>query len=230
MRVILSPPLLLDRGSPVAKTPAAPAPKDVPTEASVDLTSGKGHATPSRAEQEAARKRPLVPDTKEAKARAKADLAAQRDKARVGMAAGDERYLTARDKGPQRKFARDYVDSGWHLGEAVMPAMVLVILATFIPLAAVQYYSFLGPVDLHLPRHRRHGLDVVPRQEGRAREVRRQDREGPRLVRGDAVDPDAVPAPAQAAGHARAGGSRPRPGSPRRTSPRLIWRAQSGPR
>jgi alkylation response protein AidB-like acyl-CoA dehydrogenase len=75
------------------------------------LTSGKGHATPSRAEQEAARKRPLVPDTKEAKARAKADLAAQRDKARVGMAAGDERYLTARDKGPQRRFARDYVDS-----------------------------------------------------------------------------------------------------------------------
>ncbi|WP_457098258.1 DUF3043 domain-containing protein [Microbacterium sp. P5_E9] len=128
----------------MAKTPAAPAPKDVPTDASVDFTSGKGHATPSRAEQEAARKRPLVPDTKEAKARAKADLAAQRDKARVGMAAGDERYLTARDKGPQRRFARDYVDSGFHLGEAVMPAMVVVILATFIPLSAVQYYSFLG--------------------------------------------------------------------------------------
>src|SRR6187431_1061754 len=145
MRVILSPPLLLDRGSPVAKTPAAPAPKDVPTDASVDLTSGKGHATPSRAEQEAARKRPLVPDTKEAKARAKADLAAQRDKARIGMAAGDERYLTARDKGPQRRWVRDWVDSGFHLGEAVMPAMVLVILITFIPAGpAVMQYSFLG--------------------------------------------------------------------------------------
>ena len=60
------------------------------------------------------------------------------------MAAGDDKYLPARDKGPQRKFVRDFVDSGWHLGEAVMPAMVLVILATFIPIPAIQYYSFVG--------------------------------------------------------------------------------------
>ena len=119
----------------MAKTPAAPAPKDAPTDASVDASlSGKGRATPSRAEQEAARKRPLVPDTKEAKARAKAELAAQREKARVGMAAGDPKYLPARDQGPQRKFVRDFVDGGWHLGEFVMPAMVLVILATFVPI------------------------------------------------------------------------------------------------
>ncbi len=99
---------------------------------------------PVAREQEAARKRPLVPDTKEAKARAKADLATQREKARVGMAAGDPKYLPARDQGPQRKFVRDFVDGGWHLAEFVMPAMVLVILATFVPLPAVQYYSFVG--------------------------------------------------------------------------------------
>lgn len=108
------------------------------------VPTGKGRATPTRAEREAARKRPLVPDTKEAKARARADLAAQREKARVGMASGDPRYLPARDQGPQRKFVRDWVDAGWHLGEAVMPAMVLVILATFIPLPAIQYYAFIG--------------------------------------------------------------------------------------
>uniref|UniRef100_UPI0013E34763 DUF3043 domain-containing protein n=1 Tax=Microbacterium sp. CPCC 204701 TaxID=2493084 RepID=UPI0013E34763 len=101
-------------------------------------------ATPTRAEREAARKRPLVPDTKEAKARARADLAAQREKARLGMANGDPRYLPARDQGPQRKFVRDWVDAGWHLGEAVMPAMVLVILATFLPIPALQYYAFVG--------------------------------------------------------------------------------------
>jgi len=129
----------------VAKTPAAPAPKDAPTEASVDAsTSGKGRATPSRAEQEAARKRPLVPDTKEAKARAKTELAAQREKARVGMAAGDPKYLPARDQGPQRKFVRDFVDGGSHLGEFVMPAMVIVILATFIPIYELQTWSFVG--------------------------------------------------------------------------------------
>ncbi|MCC2031923.1 DUF3043 domain-containing protein [Microbacterium allomyrinae] len=134
----------------MAKTPAAPSSNDAPSEGTVlngvptGGASPKGRATPTRAEQEAARKRPLVPDTKEAKARAKADLAAQREKARVGMAAGDPRYLPARDQGAQRKFVRDYVDAGWHLGEAVMPAMVLVILATFLPVAAIQYYAFVG--------------------------------------------------------------------------------------
>ncbi|TDN93169.1 DUF3043 domain-containing protein [Microbacterium sp. BK668] len=129
----------------MAKTPEAPL-SDAPSEGtSLNAgPAGKGRATPSRAEQEAARKRPLVPDTKEAKARARAELAQQRDKARAGMAAGDERYLTARDKGPQRRWVRDWVDSGWHLGEAVMPAMVVVIIMTFIPFAALQYYSFLG--------------------------------------------------------------------------------------
>jgi len=129
----------------VAKTPEAPL-SDAPSEGTSlnGVPAGKGRATPSRAEQQAARKRPLVPDTKEAKARARAELSQQRDKARAGMAAGDERYLTARDKGPQRRWVRDWVDSGWHLGEAVMPAMVLVIVMTFIPITALQYYSFLG--------------------------------------------------------------------------------------
>ena len=129
----------------MAKNPA-PAPNDAPSDGTVlnGESVGKGRPTPSRAEREAARKRPLVPDTKEAKARAKAELAAQREKARIGMASGDQRYLPARDQGPQRKFVRDWVDAGWHLGEAVMPAMVLVILATFIPVPEVQYYSFVG--------------------------------------------------------------------------------------
>ena len=130
----------------MAKTPAAPSSNDAPSEGTVlnGVPSGKGRATPTRAEREAARKRPLVPDTKEAKARARADLAAQREKARVGMANGDPRYLPARDQGAQRKFVRDWVDAGWHLGEAVMPAMVLVILATFLPIPALQYYAFVG--------------------------------------------------------------------------------------
>lgn len=130
----------------MAKTPAAPASSDAPSEGSVlnGVPTGKGRPTPSRAEQEAARKRPLVADTKEAKARARADLAAQRDKARAGMAAGDEKYLPPRDKGPQRRYARDYVDAGWHLGEGIMPAMILVIVLTFIPITGVQYWAFIA--------------------------------------------------------------------------------------
>ena len=105
--------------------------------------SGKGRPTPSRAEQEAARKRPLVPDTKEARQRQKADLAAQREKARVGMAAGDDKYLPARDKGPQRRFVRDYIDAGWHVGELVMPLMILVIVIMMVNLVMLQVYAMI---------------------------------------------------------------------------------------
>jgi hypothetical protein len=125
----------------VPKTPAAPAPQDAPEETP---GVGKGRPTPSRAEQEAARKRPLVANTKEAKARARADLAQQREKARVGMAAGEERYLPARDKGPQRRFVRDWVDAGVHVGEGLLPFAAIVIIATFLPVPEVQMWAFVA--------------------------------------------------------------------------------------
>jgi hypothetical protein len=105
---------------------------------------GKGRPTPTRAEREAANRRPLVPNTKEAKAAAKAEMRARQDRARVGMANGEEKYLPVRDKGPQKRFARDWTDAGWHLGEFLMPMMVLVIVATFIPLYFFQYWSFIA--------------------------------------------------------------------------------------
>lgn len=104
---------------------------------------GKGRATPSRAEQEAARRRPLAPDTKEAKAAARSRLNEQRNRARDGMANGEEKYLPARDKGPQKRWARDYVDAGFHLGEFVMPIMILVLLTSMIPVTEVYYIAFL---------------------------------------------------------------------------------------
>lgn len=122
----------------MAKTSADSAPHD----ADAGAPTGKGRPTPTRAEREAARKRPLVPDTKEAKKRAREEMAAQREKARIGMAAGDDRYLTARDRGPQRRFVRDVVDSGWHFAELVMPFMVLVLLMMFVNVPIVQFYSY----------------------------------------------------------------------------------------
>lgn len=122
----------------MAKTP--PAENDA-SEATPPV--GKGRPTPTRAEREAARRRPLVPDTKEARQAAKAELRARQERARVGMANGEEKYLPLRDKGPQKRFARDWTDAGWHLGEFLMPMMVLVIVATFIPSPATQYWSFI---------------------------------------------------------------------------------------
>ncbi|MFD5215194.1 DUF3043 domain-containing protein [Microbacterium sp. NPDC058345] len=105
---------------------------------------GKGRATPTRAEREAARRRPLVANTKEARAAAKADLQARRERARIGMENGEDKYLPARDKGPQRRWVRDYVDAGWHLSEWIMAAMLLVILLNLVPIPAMQFWAIVG--------------------------------------------------------------------------------------
>ena len=108
-------------------------------------TGKKGRPTPTRKEREALRKRPLVPDDRrQARKEARAKMNASRERARVGMAAGEERYLPQRDKGPQRKFVRDYVDARTSLGEFLIPVMFLVIIATFIPSIEAQTISILA--------------------------------------------------------------------------------------
>lgn len=107
-----------------------------------DETVGKGQPTPSRREQEAARKRPLVSNgSKEAKKAERERLIKQRERARLGMAAGEERYLPVRDRGPQKRFVRDFVDSRIGVGEFLIPAMFLVIILTLFPQREMQLIS-----------------------------------------------------------------------------------------
>ena len=104
----------------------------------------KGHATPTRKEQEAARRRPLVPkDRRLAAQQNRSSLANEREKARIGMAKGDERYLPARDKGPQKRYTRDFVDARFSAGEILMPVLVVVILTMFFG-EAVGFYVQIG--------------------------------------------------------------------------------------
>jgi hypothetical protein len=129
-----------DRDATAAAQPVA----ETVEETAERLRQGKGAPTPTRREQEAARKRPLVPtDRKEAARTARAKTVEAREKARVGMAAGDDRYLTARDKGPQRKFVRDYVDARFNIGEFLIPVMLLVIVLSFLP-GYFQVYGLLA--------------------------------------------------------------------------------------
>ena len=44
---------------------------------------------------------------------------------RAAMKAGDERYLLARDKGPVRRFIRDYVDSRFSFVELMIPILIV---------------------------------------------------------------------------------------------------------
>lgn len=95
-------------------------------------TQGKKGPTPRRSEAQAANFRPLVPeDRKEAKRQAQERLRASQAEARAGMARGDDRFLRENERGPQKRFMRDYIDSHFTLGELLVPMMFLVIIATF---------------------------------------------------------------------------------------------------
>ena len=88
----------------------------------------KGRPTPKRREAEAANKRPLVPTDR--KAASKTDKARQREqraKAQQAMIAGDERYLPARDRGPVRRYVRDYIDARWNIAEFFLPGSFIII-------------------------------------------------------------------------------------------------------
>lgn len=110
-----------------------------------DAKSGKGRPTPTRKEKEAARKRPLVSaDRAEARKQARATEAAQRERARIGMARGEERYLPLRDRGPQKRFVRDYVDARFSVGELMIPVLLTVIILNFLPWVEVQWAGLIG--------------------------------------------------------------------------------------
>lgn len=94
------------------------------------LEQGKGRPTPSRREREAANRRPLVGNSPADKKAARARLNAEREKARVGMANGEERYLPAKDRGEQRRFVRDWIDARWNVGEVMMPVLVIFLIAS----------------------------------------------------------------------------------------------------
>jgi len=62
----------------------------------------------------------------------------KRERARVGMANGEEKYLPMRDRGPQKRFVRDYMDARFSAGEALIPLMLVVIVLTMFPQPEIQ--------------------------------------------------------------------------------------------
>ncbi|QYM76270.1 DUF3043 domain-containing protein [Leucobacter luti] len=108
-----------------------------------DENVGKGRPTPSRKQAQAANARPIVGSKdKTLQKEQRKQQADARERARLGMMEGDERFLTARDRGPQRRFVRDYVDARWNVGEMLIPMMLVVLVMTFIP-GVVQVISLI---------------------------------------------------------------------------------------
>ena len=109
------------------RTSNDPQPTGTSTEDSTVREGGKGRPTPSRKEAEAAAKaRAKTPRTRKEQAAAQRLARGESSrKVRAGMRTGEERYLLARDKGPVRRFVRDFVDSRWSAVELMIPVLVL---------------------------------------------------------------------------------------------------------
>jgi hypothetical protein len=99
------------------------------TSSAADKPGGKGRPTPSRKEAEAAAKaRAKVPRTRKEQMLAQRGSKSESSKVvRAGMKAGDERYMLARDKGPVRRFIRDFVDSRFSFVELMVPLLIVTL-------------------------------------------------------------------------------------------------------
>jgi hypothetical protein len=101
--------------------------------------SGKGRATPKRRDAERTRRQAVRPprDRREAAKLARQRAREERTRSRQGLTTGDERYLPARDQGPARKLARDYVDSRRTISEYFLPIAILIFVSGLVPVPAV---------------------------------------------------------------------------------------------
>src|SRR5690625_6945853 len=108
-------------------------------------TPGKGRPTPNRRDEEAESRRPLIADDRKvARQQQKKAIAEERARMRQALDTGEERYLPPRDKGPQRRFARDYVDARWGIGEWLIIGVLIFLGLRFIPTPTMQLDSTIG--------------------------------------------------------------------------------------
>lgn len=94
---------------------------------------GKGRATPTRKEAEAARLAKVRP-ARTRKEQAQRDRAARNEemsKRREAMKTGDEKYLPTRDRGPVRRFVRDFIDSRFMVSEILLPVLIVAMFLNF---------------------------------------------------------------------------------------------------
>lgn len=96
--------------------------------------TGKNRPTPTRKEAEAAAKARAkgTVDRRGTGGTTRAARAEQAARAREAMKNGDERYLPQRDKGPVRRFVRDYIDTRITLSEWALPLVVVSLLVGFV--------------------------------------------------------------------------------------------------
>ncbi|GAA0276503.1 DUF3043 domain-containing protein [Streptomyces polychromogenes] len=110
-----------------------------------DPQAPKGRPTPKRAVAQSQRKAVVAStgnrkeDARRARERRREEMARQRE----ALANGDERYLPARDKGPVRRFVRDFVDSRFSVAEMFLPLAVIILVLSMIRVPSIQNVALL---------------------------------------------------------------------------------------
>ncbi|MGP8001499.1 MAG: DUF3043 domain-containing protein [Streptosporangiaceae bacterium] len=102
------------------------------------MTAGKGRPTPKRSEAERARRYTAPEDRKAASKQTRGRDRADRARKTEAMRRGEEWALPAKDKGPVRALARDYVDSKRRFSEFYMYGLVVLLFLLFLRTAVVQ--------------------------------------------------------------------------------------------
>ncbi|GAA1895225.1 DUF3043 domain-containing protein [Lapillicoccus jejuensis] len=117
---------------------------DLQQQASDARPGAKNRPTPKRRDQEALNRRPLVvTDRKRARSVDREKRREAYAKQRQAMVTGDDAHLPPRDKGPERRYIRDYVDARWSVGEILLPVMLLVLLLSLVPAVAARLTTFV---------------------------------------------------------------------------------------
>lgn len=114
------------RRSKSASTSASATPQATSAEVEGDdaAAGGKGRPTPTRKEAEAAAKE-RAKLSRDPKSYSRSERARQAAVRREAMNRGDERYLTKRDRGPMRRFIRDFIDSRLTFAEMALPIIFI---------------------------------------------------------------------------------------------------------
>ncbi|MEU4834017.1 DUF3043 domain-containing protein [Streptosporangium sp. NPDC023615] len=127
---------------------------DSPASANDPKPAGKGRPTPKRRDAEGRRRQPVnaPQNRKEAYRQLRERQAGERARAREGMLRGEERYFPARDRGPAKKFARDWVDSRRIVSQYFLPFSILILLLTWIPFpVSVRGYIYVAVITIGWP-------------------------------------------------------------------------------
>jgi hypothetical protein len=103
---------------------------ETPTSPTTLKEGGKGRPTPTRREAQAAAKaRAKGPQDRKAAARLERQRRSQMSaRTREGMRTGDDRFLPTRDKGPVRRFVRDWIDARLCMAELLLPLLILIMI------------------------------------------------------------------------------------------------------